>query len=139
MHFNPTFKAGFERYLGIPWVMGGASSSGCDCWGLVQIIYKAELGIVLEHASEMTSLAAANAARRVALVRELMLGEARLVPAAEPQDFDIVELAMAGEAADHVGLMAGGMLLHSRRNIGSHRVTVESVAHQVKGSWRIAL
>lgn len=37
-----------ERYIGIPWRMGGRdSSSGLDCWGLVREFYKNEFDINL--------------------------------------------------------------------------------------------
>lgn len=41
MHIN------IEKYLEIPFVDGGRDFSGCDCFGLISLIYAQELGIKL--------------------------------------------------------------------------------------------
>lgn len=41
-----------KKYLGVPYVYGGASPSGFDCSGLVQYVY-AQVGISLPHSSQM--------------------------------------------------------------------------------------
>lgn len=132
-------RIAIERWLGIPWVLNGESRQGCDCWGLVKLVYRDELGIGLTHPSAMSTAEAAERARRVAEIRELVLGEAVLRPVPEGErleEFDILELAFSGGAADHVGVVAGGMLLQSRRRLGSHRVALDEIGPAMRGAWR---
>lgn len=37
----------YSRFIGIPYVPGGESFAGCDCWGIVQLWYRNEFGITL--------------------------------------------------------------------------------------------
>ena len=39
--------AWWNRYVGIPFAPGGNGVSGCDCWGLVRLVYRREFRIEL--------------------------------------------------------------------------------------------
>jgi len=41
-----------EKYINIPYSLHGRDFDGCDCWGLVRLIYKHHLGIELPSYSE---------------------------------------------------------------------------------------
>lgn len=36
-----------NKYLGIPFKRGGADFNGCDCWGLLRLVFERELNVVL--------------------------------------------------------------------------------------------
>lgn len=134
------FSRGFGQYVGIPWVANGESLWGADCWGLVRLVLRAETGLLIEHPSGMPAEAARVSAERFAAVKELVLGEVRLVQAAPPyRDLDLIEIQVRGPGADHIGIMAGGALLHSTRGIGSHRTRLHELrAGSIVGAWRLA-
>lgn len=44
-----------RRYAGIPYVDGGRSDDGADCWGLVRLVYDDEASIALPCHSEISS------------------------------------------------------------------------------------
>ena len=133
------FHRGLDWYLGIPWVLDGQSLAGCDCWGLVKLVYRTELGLDLVHPSAMPIESAAAVARRVAEVRELLLGEALFVPAeGAGADLDVLEFATRGRLADHVGVLANGMLLHARYGAGVSLTPFDRVRWPILSRWRLA-
>lgn len=42
----------FSKYVGIPFVDKGRTIEGCDCWGLLRLVYSMELGVQLPTFSE---------------------------------------------------------------------------------------
>lgn len=95
------------KYVGIPYKIGGDDLSGADCWGLVRLVLRAELGL------EMPALAIGQAGNDAAL-RRCFAGWS----AADLRrlcEFDIV--TMKNAFGHHVGIVAmaddfGAMLLH---------------------------
>ena len=42
-------------YVGLPWLDGGRSADGADCWGLVRLVYERELGNALPTSGESSA------------------------------------------------------------------------------------
>ncbi|MCS6800270.1 MAG: C40 family peptidase, partial [Myxococcota bacterium] len=87
------------------WREGGADYYGCDCWGLVRLVYYDELGIVLpEYGPD-------DPRPRERIVDAEVLRWERVEGAWRDGD---VALLTAGRAPVHVGLIADGhRLLHA--------------------------
>ncbi len=78
-----------EKYLGVPYVWGGASPSGFDCSGLVMYCY-AQLGVSLPH----------NAAMQYA--------DCTPVAQSAAQPGDLVFFGYSASGIHHVGIYVGG-------------------------------
>jgi cell wall-associated NlpC family hydrolase len=82
-----------ERYLGVPYVFGGASPSGFDCSGLVMYVY-AQVGVSLPHYT----------------VAQWNYSGAVSVPRNELEPGDLVFFAGLGHVGIYVG---GGQFIHA--------------------------
>lgn len=95
-------------WLGLPWAAGGRTREGCDCWGLVRLVYGAEPGIVLP-GYDGVAPCAAELAEIDALIAA-GAGDWRQVD--QPAPFDVL-LFRRGRWRSHVGLhVARGRMLH---------------------------
>jgi cell wall-associated NlpC family hydrolase len=104
------------RYLGVPYVWGGASPDGFDCSGLVMYVY-AQLGIQLPH------FAAAQYA----------MGQA--VPRDQLQPGDLVFF----DGLDHVGIyIGGGQMVHAPQTGDVVKITpLSAFGNRYVGARRI--
>lgn len=101
-----------HKYVGIPFVDGGREASGCDCWGLVRLIYRGELGLDLPSYGDTSALDLIAAARAITAGHN---GDAwQAIPEPERRPFDVVVMKYAGRRlVGHVGVMTGlGTVLH---------------------------
>lgn len=122
------------KYIGIPYSDDGRSFAGLFCWGLVDLVYREELGIVLPRYG-------VAAGTLIACSRVLAGG---LLPPwreaiAPYRCFDIV--TMRGRARPsspareyHVGVMLSARkLMHAEEDIGVHKLDLDcfAVRHRV--------
>lgn len=111
------FKMDFNKYIGILYRDKGRDFKGCDCWGLVRLIYQNEFDIVLpsyadnyldsEEAVEISDL----------INREKLHWKA--VPLGQERVGDVVVLRLLGYPM-HVGIVIGkNRMLHIMKGINS--------------------
>ena len=102
-----------NEYVGIPWVDQGRTRKGCDCWGLLWLIYRERLGIELPSYSDRYVTAADRAAIDALIKGEL--GCWREIPRGQEQSFDGVLMNDGGKLS-HIGVtVRPGKVLHVRR------------------------
>lgn len=95
-----------ERYIGLPFLDGGRTLAGCDCWGLVRLVYWRELGLDLPSYGDTSALDLVRAAHAIGWGKDA--GPWQAVPASALQPFDVVVMRYAGRRlTGHVGLATG--------------------------------
>lgn len=100
----------FSRYVGIPHVDFGRDFSGVDCWGLVRLCFRCELGIDLPGFED--SYGATTDRARIASTIAERAGRSPWQDADGTRAFDVI-LRQVGRYATHVGVLTGtGGVLH---------------------------
>lgn len=102
------------RYVGIPFIEGGRSLEGCDCYGLVRLVLAAEFGINLPEMAPYSDMDARKTAGMIDQARPEVEGRTVLAP----HDGDVVIMRYHG-LPSHVGVFIGGRILHTERGTGS--------------------
>lgn len=115
----------YEKYMSIPFVEKGRDWNGCDCWGLVRLIYATELGIELPSYLETYENTNDSKSLRDVIVAER--SEHWLNPT-EPTEFDVILLQMRGVPM-HVGVV-------TKKNHMIHCVKDIGIAHEHYGTAR---
>ncbi|MBR26588.1 MAG: phage tail protein [Rhodobacteraceae bacterium] len=100
-----------DRYLGLPYADLGRTRAGCDCYGLVRLVYAEQLGIELPSYAGDYVGAAEQAEVSALLDREEAVGPWRPVEDAI-LPFDLL-LFRRGRLRSHVGVaVAVNLMLH---------------------------
>jgi cell wall-associated NlpC family hydrolase len=127
-------------YVGIPFVDGGRGMDGCDCWGLLRLVYQREAGIELPSYGEISAAEVIAVARQI---RSAITMDPWIDVAAQPRrEFDCVVMRKLEEAQRvpyHVGVMVSSTrLLHTVYAADSHTVDTSdpSVARRIIGFYR---
>ena len=124
----------WKKYQSIPFVDQGRSGDGCDCWGLVCLIYKQELGVHLPTFEEVSAM---DGEKINGLVKKHTSDDCwKLISLEDLSSFDVVVMrgylkpvdGRRSPAETHIGIMIdGSRLMHTE--IGSG-VTVVDTGHQ---------
>jgi|SRR5262245_41498303 len=123
----------FEPYVGIPWLDGGRTRAGADCWGLFRLVYEEVLGIELPSYSEDYTTALDRMT-----IRRLVDGKPDYwtrVDNPEPGDGAVLHLANRA----HIGVVVGGgRMLHIEKGAGAVIESYHSmrIAHMLEGFYR---
>ena len=101
-----------QKYLGIPFCDHGRGILGCDCWGLVHLVYREELGIILPDLGDLYG----NAYARPEVDATVNSATAESwnvdVTTKERRPFDVLTF-LRGGIETHVGLwVADNTMLH---------------------------
>lgn len=128
-------------YVGIPYRDHGCDGAGCDCWGLVRLIYAERAGIVLPPFAGETD--SEGVGRCVEAARAS--GTWRRVDS-PPQSFDVAEMVSVLRGRGgwcypplHAGVVvAPGWLIHTEIATGARLVRTEarSLGRRIAGYWR---
>lgn len=99
-----------SKYSRVPFKEHGNTLSGCDCGGLVWLIYKNELGIVLPDWRKYYSSTQIENSDELSGTISTMLGENGVeVPLSQVQPFDVLSFRI-GTAPIHVGIAVNARL-----------------------------
>jgi lipoprotein Spr len=128
-----------DRFVGLPFLDRGRDGNGCDCWGLVRLIYRDLLSIELP--SGLESYAGAGDRAAIAQAINAGLGDWRPVPPGEEAALDVALLSRAG-ARCHVGVVTQpGWVLHTRQggeSVQEPLRRLERQGYSLEGYWRHA-
>lgn len=101
-----------ESYIGKPWVNGGDTPAGYDCFGLVRAVYADRLSITIPEVD-------VDALQPLAICRAMRsydYGEWETV-STPSQNFDVVEMSQATRP-HHLGIYVDGGVLSSVEGAG---------------------
>jgi probable lipoprotein NlpC len=100
--FRGYFKVWANKYIGIPFKPNGRDRNGLDCWGLVCLVHKEELGLELFPYNDIFLTNSHENLKHVAKV--IQEGKEKLKEIKKPEPFDIIVLR-AGTYIWHVGIV----------------------------------
>lgn len=124
------------QYVGAPFKDGGRGPVNYDCWGIVQAVYRNQLGIDLPHYGEIS-------AKDLLRVRREIAAGAASEPWQQveiPREFDVAVMRLpAGRGHGHVGVMVDPHhVLHVEQGSGAaiERTDAATIRNRIMGYWR---
>jgi cell wall-associated NlpC family hydrolase len=132
-------KYWWNNYFDVPFASKGRTRAGCDCYGLVRLVYKEQLSKDLP---ELLDYLSANDGESISrLVEEEKRSLEGLVEVTEIQDFDLVVILDSANQPTHVGIVCDGgrRFLHTMDGfVGALAERLDSVRWQrrIESFWR---
>jgi cell wall-associated NlpC family hydrolase len=129
----------WHKYLRLPFITGGRTHEGVDCWGLVCLIYKQELGIELPSYSGLYD-DTTDTVQVGKVYGEDRSGFASPIEAHQRQPFDVILLRISG-APMHVAICTKKQwMIHCSAGIGVSHEKIYGMrwADRVLGFYRHA-
>ena len=106
-----------DSYIDIPFKCDGRDPSGCDCWGLVTLVYRERLGIELPSWSGVFKDQSLGCLKQVA--RAMAIERDRWLKVDTPEPMDVIMLR-TGKYVWHVGIVIDSFnMLHVMTGINS--------------------
>jgi cell wall-associated NlpC family hydrolase len=121
-------------YVGIPYLDRGRDRAGLDCWGLVRLFYREELGIELPSYADAYATAEDTAAAETLFA----VGRRAWTPVQTPERGDVL-LFRIGRHASHVGVfLQADDFLHvlKGRAVTVERISDRLWAQNLVGAYR---
>ena len=120
------------EYIGIPFAERGRDRSGCDCWGLVRLVYRERHGI------ELPSFVADYRSTKDDGIGNLITTEsARWLPVSEPQAGDLA--VFRGMGRWHIAYcLSASQVLHAQRGTDSMISDLPLSGYRLDGYYRWA-
>ena len=119
----------WNDYIKVPFEEKGRGHDGCDCWGLVQLIYKEQLGIDLPGYEEIYE----STNDKEILAKTIR--DERNQNWSHPntgKEFDVIILKMGGVPM-HVGIVTKkGHMIHCAKDIGTVHETFKNLRWENK-------
>ena len=127
-----------SKYIFIPFENKGRTFKGCDCWGLVRLVYENEFNINLPHFSEVYS----NASEGKKVAKALRDGKdiIKYKEKDKPEYGDVIIFNIAGSPC-HVGVYVGrDRVLHIMKGMDSviERLNSVKLKGRVEGYYEIS-
>jgi len=123
------------KYIGVPFVDRGITKDGADCYGLIRLVYKEELGIDIPEFNSSCS-----DVKRIFLDYLKQISEHWELVVDEPKLYDVIAMAYDPEhpkIVQHFGIYIGnGMMLHTLNHVGAFTAKVSDFNYFIKGIYR---
>lgn len=108
----------YKEYLPIKFKENGRDRRGCDCWGLVRLIYREKLGIELPSYEDEYSDTCDR--KTISSLYKEEKNNWKPVPKGSEKEFDVAVFKMLG-LPTHVGIVMGAnLVLHCERGTFVH-------------------